>query len=685
MSFSGGARSGLKVMPFATVICLFLVALATSQQAAATDLIDLADQGIGAGSSVVSGVNTDGNVVVGFVRRGAYYRAFRWNASSGKIDDIGTLGGVFSLANGVNAAGDVVVGESDTSAGVTRAFRWTAADQKMTDLGTLGGSLSAAYAVNAAGDVVVGGANTSSEERHVFRWTAADQKMTDLGTLGGTEANAFAVNKVGDVVVGTSNLSGDAAYRAFRWTLASGTMDDLGTLGGSNSEGIAVNAAGDVVVGYADYVESINGVPGVNNGFRHAFLWTEGSGKMQDLGTLGGNNSTARGINDIGDVVVGESEISSGAVRAFRWTEAGGMQTIEDWLIANGVKVVHFNTRVATDVNAAGDVVVGQLDNGHAFIARATSGLIDVPEFNAGLQSVANSALLGARDADVLHGAHGSPMRSLLPVWRANIWTAGDVGRQEHDAYSSKQGLAEVGYGYRPTQAMQFNIALGRTYSSANTGLGGDTKARSTYLLPELILWLPNSAMLATVSAYYGQGDLRIDRAYRNAGVLTHAYGNPDTETAGIRLRLDWMDAISAGKTRLTPYTSLTYMKTRMDGYTEQGDGFPVLWNKRTENATTAHIGVDAVHPISSTVTVLGRLEAAHRFESQAATVSGVLLGAGGGAFAFRGHDLKRNWLRAGLGLEAKVGGGIANVMLNASTEGEMSTYWLAASYRWVF
>lgn len=59
-----------------------------------------------------------------------------------EVTDLGTLGGDYSEANGLNAAGQVV-GSSTTAPGQepfgpgTRAFLWTAGE--MTDLGTLGG------------------------------------------------------------------------------------------------------------------------------------------------------------------------------------------------------------------------------------------------------------------------------------------------------------------------------------------------------------------------------------------------------------------------------------------------------------------------------------------------------------------------------------------------------------------
>ena len=72
-------------------------------------------------------------------------------------------------------------------------------------------------------------------------------------------------------------------------------MQDLGTLGGiqSQSDAYAINKRGQVV-GESWGASSL--------GVAHAFLWEAGRG-MLDLGTLGGERSEARGINDNGQVV----------------------------------------------------------------------------------------------------------------------------------------------------------------------------------------------------------------------------------------------------------------------------------------------------------------------------------------------------------------------------------------------
>jgi probable HAF family extracellular repeat protein/parallel beta-helix repeat protein len=145
--------------------------------------------------------------------------------------------------------------------------------------------------------------------------------LTDLGTLGDNTdpfvtSEAFAVNSFGEVV-GQSDLSSNSPdTHAFLWTPGTtngttGTMIDLGTLGGSNSYAFGINSFGQVVGAADDASENL-----------HAFLWTptvpHGTvGSMVDLGTLGGTSSQAKGINDFGEVV-GDADTGSGS-HAFLW------------------------------------------------------------------------------------------------------------------------------------------------------------------------------------------------------------------------------------------------------------------------------------------------------------------------------------------------------------------------------
>jgi probable HAF family extracellular repeat protein len=80
---------------------------------------------------------------------------------------------------------------------------------------------------------------------------------------------------------------------------------------------LGVSADGSVVVGSARNAA----------GDERAFRWTEARG-MQDLGTLGGDRSEALGVSADGSVVVGSAHNAAGKWRAFRWTAAGGMEDL---------------------------------------------------------------------------------------------------------------------------------------------------------------------------------------------------------------------------------------------------------------------------------------------------------------------------------------------------------------------
>ena len=353
---------------FVGVVVLFFCTVLAGPALASELLLDL---GVlpGCTSSIAFDLSSDGTVVVGKTTDTALHdHAFRWTRATGMMD-LGTLpGGVNTLAYSVSADGTVVVGQAKFASGNTEhAFRWTQTTG-MVDIGTLGGSNSIAEGVSANGSVVVGTATDNSGHNHAFRWTQAGG-MQDLGTLGGNTSVAYAANTDGTVVVGEADLASGSQSHAFRWTQATGIMVDLGTLGGLTSYAYGVSTDGSVVVGYA--ADNLLVTPDY-----HAFRWTQPTG-MVDLGTLGGTDSAAYGVSADGSVVVGESTPASGGYEAIYWTQATGMQTITQWLTANGVNSASFNfsNSTASAVSATGKAVVGQFltaqSTYHAFLAQS--------------------------------------------------------------------------------------------------------------------------------------------------------------------------------------------------------------------------------------------------------------------------------------------------------------------------
>jgi probable HAF family extracellular repeat protein len=148
-------------------------------------------------------------------------------------------------------------------------------------------------------------------------------------------------------------------------------VTDLGTLGGTNSYAAGINASGQVV-GIAD-----------TGSHAEAFLWTPTTkngttGGMIDLGTLGGTSSTlkssaANAINASGQVV-GEAITASGAFHAFLWTPTTANGTKTSSMIDLGT--LGGTTSIAWGINLSGQVV-GEADTTggqrHAFLWTPTS------------------------------------------------------------------------------------------------------------------------------------------------------------------------------------------------------------------------------------------------------------------------------------------------------------------------
>ena len=120
------------------------------------------------------------------------------------MTDLGTLGGEYGSANGINATGQVV-GWSYTTDHEGHAFITGPNGAGMTDLGTLEGQ-SQALGINDAGQVVGAGYSFARGGSYAFVTGPDGAGLTDLNSLvslpdGSSITQANAINNLGQIVV----------------------------------------------------------------------------------------------------------------------------------------------------------------------------------------------------------------------------------------------------------------------------------------------------------------------------------------------------------------------------------------------------------------------------------------------------------------------------------------------------
>jgi probable HAF family extracellular repeat protein len=244
-----------------------------------------------------------------------------------EIIDLGTLGGKFSDAYHIGENG-LIVGTANVYplGGRGHAFLWRPDNKdtqngEMTDL--CAGSVyrhSLAYGINEKGQVAAAAFNNSSKP-NAFLWTSGGAQRRYLGGLPGFHySRATGINNdgmiVGAALAAETDRRGATRMRAFAWQ--NGRMQDLGTLGGDFSSAGAISDSG-YIVGKSD-TRTLYGDA------THAVVWEPELTKPRDIGTLsGGKNSAASAVNHRGDVV-GFSETFDAPRHAFLYSD----DTLED-------------------------------------------------------------------------------------------------------------------------------------------------------------------------------------------------------------------------------------------------------------------------------------------------------------------------------------------------------------------
>lgn len=199
-------------------------------------------------------------------------------------------------------------------------------------------------------------------------------QVIDVGTLGGgSNSLARAVNSSGTVVGLSTTAFFDSSSmianfglpypfqsRAYRWK--DGVIHDLGTLGGSDAMALGINERGQIFGN--SYIDDR---PSPGCSFRDfiafttgAFLWQ--NGKMMNLGSLGGTCTNASSMNNAGQIVGYSFLTADGAFHPFLWDRG----KLTDLGTLGG------NFGAAANLNELGDAVGWETLPGNDNIIHAT-------------------------------------------------------------------------------------------------------------------------------------------------------------------------------------------------------------------------------------------------------------------------------------------------------------------------
>jgi probable HAF family extracellular repeat protein len=290
------------------------------------------------------------------------------------VTDLGTMGGTFGSAYGINYEGRVA-GAGTLANGNTHAFL-TGFPGAMYDLGTLGGPNSNEGGLNASYQMAIF-AETSQKDPlsenfcgfgtpYICLAAVWNGTMTPLPTLGGNNGLAFGINNQGQVAGVAETSAKDPScvapqvldFEAVLWGPNPGQVQALPPLPG-DTVGFALwlNNNGQVVGSSGTCANTVLVPLAIGP---HAVLWENGSPIA--LGSLGGTMiAAAAGINDLGEVDGGTdlaSEIPGFPgvqVHGFLWTKATGMEDI-------GTVGTDFSS-LPTSINNNGQMVGSSCDN----------------------------------------------------------------------------------------------------------------------------------------------------------------------------------------------------------------------------------------------------------------------------------------------------------------------------------
>ncbi len=337
-------------------------------------LVDISNSVGGQYGNVVD-LNDSGQVIGVFEDSDRYAHPFITGPNGVGITKLDTLGRENFAPMGINNSGQVVSMMYEADYGSPHAVLTGPNGVGATDLGSLGGHYYAwaRGGINDSGQLA-GHFDSHGGNSHAFITGPNGVGFTDLGALpGGYISIVHAVNNSGQVAGDSYTTNGWNGWsRTIHGFITGpngvGGTTDVGTIGDAYWSGtVDINNSGQAV-----------GEFGSSTGFGAFITGPNGIG-MTDLGTLGGQNSNATGINDFGEVV-GRAETADGEYHAFLFSH-GGLTNLNllDVMVATGWMHIQ-----VIDINNNGQILGNAFDpntgSDHGFLLSYTPDTIFDPQ-----------------------------------------------------------------------------------------------------------------------------------------------------------------------------------------------------------------------------------------------------------------------------------------------------------------
>lgn len=325
------------------------------------------------------------------------------------------------------------------------------ADYSITELRSPGNNNSYASAtkINNKGQIVGRCTLTPSHSNLACLWDNGNIKP--IINFGAADVTAWDINDLGQVVGTLVKTNPDKSSQKIPFLWEQGKYQDLSALFPANSvpTPAAINNHGQIVGSF-----NIS-----SNGRTHAFLID--NGVMTDLGSFGGDYSSAIDINDNGQIVGTYGWISKGRAHGFTW-QNGTMSDLEDVNSTDNVQVAEINSTGeiagSRQIGGGGDWQAFRWDNGV---------FTNLGDLNNSTANPHYSLAKGINDNGEIVGESYYVDQNGVAYLRAFLWKNGNMTNlgslvQGFSSYSSatninnNEQIVGYNYGYYNNDSSQF-------------------------------------------------------------------------------------------------------------------------------------------------------------------------------------------------------------------------------------